>query len=85
MENKHIRIIFGSIFTSILIFGIIFALLNFDELFKNEVRIKYSTGCSEKYINGKLVTPECERLLIQQEEKTNWIIDPMLIPNLSNQ
>jgi len=40
---------------------VVIAVKNKDTLFKQVIKVDFPDGCTEKYINGKLVTPICEK------------------------
>ena len=58
MENKTRNILAG-ILVIFILGTAIFAYLNKDSLFKNEVEIVYPDGCIETYVNTVMVTEEC--------------------------
>ena len=76
---------FGLFFAVVLIWAIIFAVNHKDEIFKNEVTIEYNTGCSEKYVDGILITPECPKPQTQHRGNEIWMPNLNLTPtkNLS--
>ena len=57
--NKIKKIIGIGLVIAIIIMTMI-VVKNKDTLFKQIIKVDFPDGCSEKYINGKLVTPICE-------------------------
>lgn len=58
----------------LLIIGVgIYAYMNKESLFRNEVVIQYGDGCNETYINGELINPICEngRLMDELNSQNN--------------
>ena len=58
--NKIKKIVGIGLILAIVIIAVI-AVKNKDTLFKQIIKIDFSDGCTEEYINGELVTPICEK------------------------
>ncbi len=58
--NKTKKIIGICLILAIVIMAMI-AVKNKDTLFKQIIKVRFSDGCVEEYINGELVTPICEK------------------------
>ena len=59
-----------------------------ETIFTHQVVIDYPDQCQEKYINGELVTEECDRgrILLENGSMPIWNVDPnqLVYPNLTN-
>ena len=76
--NKQLKIGLAVFFTLLLIIGILTIFVYRETIFKNDITIEYDNGCTERYINGELVTPECEL-----EENTGYQGDTLWNLNLT--
>lgn len=76
MDKQKLILISFLIF--VIIVMIVYIILNRDVIFKHEIKISYSDGCEEIYINGNLVTLECTngRLIAEEAEKVKEFILP---------
>ena len=71
VELTPVRIVFLSIFILLLVGASLVVIFNYNKLFEHKIRIDYPDGCTERYINGKNVTPECTegRRLLEDQTK----------------
>jgi len=65
------RKIVATILIGVIVIMAIMIFINKDSWFKNEAKVSFNNGCTETYINGKLITPECtiERMALAAQEK----------------
>jgi len=49
-----------------------------DTIFRHDISIYYPDGCEEKYVNGKLVSPNCTRgrLILENGSTPIWNANP---------
>jgi len=83
--KKNFRIAIGLFLISVIISMAIWIYLNKDSVFKQEIKLTFPDGCIETYVNGKLITPECTkgRMMEQNQAGINsW--DNIILTNPVN-
>lgn len=67
-KQSKARIIIGVILITIILFTLLFLILNSDVAFTNNATIKYPDGCVEQYVNGELISLPCSEEVLPYNE-----------------